>query len=191
MSVKYYNKDTAQWEALATNQAQGIKLLDVEGVTVQEEDGETFRPNNVEDGIKSLGRKIKDIQATLEDHFTNHPSGSGGGGGNGGMMPKITIISPEVISTTVDEDVIFEFQFSSPNVGIAQAYLEISGTENRAYQMTLKRQGNFTGVSGWNLGKFPMGPYSISMYIVDAGGMYGLLCKLTYHLPISYSVDFR
>ncbi len=91
------------------------------------------------------------------------------------MMPKITVISPEVISTTVDEDVIFEFQFSSPNVGIAQAYLEISGTENRAYQMTLKRQGNFTGVSGWNLGKFPMGTYSISMYIVDAGGMYATM----------------
>ena len=122
MSVKYYNKSTAQWEALATNQANGIKLMDVEGVTVIEGEEEVFRPNNVEDGFKALGRKIKTIEATLEDHFTNHPSGNGGGG-SGGMMPKITVMSPEVISTTVDEDVIFEFQFSSPNVGIAQAFL--------------------------------------------------------------------
>ena len=178
MSVKYYNPNTAQWEVLATNQAQGVKLLDAEGLLVLvDEDGNIIsRPNNVEDGIKALGRKIKDIEATLQDHFTNHPSGSGGGGGGGGsIMPTINIISPEVISTTVDADVIFEFQFSSPNMGIAQAYLEISGTENRAYQMTLRRQGNFTGMSGWNLGTFPMGTYSLSMYIVDAGGMYATM----------------
>ena len=177
MSVKYYNPQTNQWETLATNQAGGVKLLDSEGVTVQTDDeGNEFRPTNVEDGIKSLGRKIKNIEATLQDHFTNHPGGSGsGGGGGGGMMPSINIISPEVISTTVDEEVIFEFQFSSPNVGLAQAFLEISGTENRAYQMTLKRQGNFTGVSGWNLGTFPMGTYNISMYIIDAGGMYATM----------------
>ena len=177
MSVKYYNPQTNQWETLATNQAGGVKLLDSEGVTVQTDDeGNEFRPTNVEDGIKSLGRKIKNIEATLQDHFTNHPSGTGPGTGDGvGMMPKITIISPEVIATTVDADVIFEFQFSSPNVGIAQAFLEISGTENRAYQMTLKRQGNFTGIGGWNLGTFPMGTYNISMYIVDAAGMYATM----------------
>ena len=178
MSVKFYNPSTAQWEVLATNQAQGVKLLDAEGllVLVDDEGNIISRPNNVEDGIKALGRKIKDIEATLEDHFTNHPSGSGGGGGGGnGVMPTINIISPEVISTTTDEDVIFEFQFSSPNMGIAQAYLEISGTESRAYQMTLRRQGNFTGMSGWNLGKFPMGTYSLSMYVVDAGGMYATM----------------
>ena len=154
MSVKYYNSETGEWEVMATNQANGVRLLDAEGVTVETDaDGNVVsRPHNVEDGIKSLGRKIKDIEATLQDHFTNHPSGSGGGGGGGGMMPSINIISPEIIATTVDADVIFEFQFSSPNVGIAQAFLEISGTENRAYQMTLKRQGNFTGISGWNLG---------------------------------------
>ena len=171
MSVKYYNPKTAQWEAMATSQASGTKVLDVEGVLVQtdEETGEILRPNNVEDALKSLGRQIKNIKHTLEDHFENHP------GGSGGIMPKLTVKSPEVISTTVDEDVVFEFQFSSPNQGVAQAYLEISGTENRAYQMTLKRQGNFTGANGWNLGKFPMGTYSISMYVVDAGGMYATM----------------
>lgn len=178
MSVKYYNSETGEWEVMATNQANGVRLLDAEGVTVETDaDGNVVsRPHNVEDGIKSLGRKIKDIEATLQDHFTNHPGGSGSGsGGGGGMMPSINIISPEVIATTVDADVIFEFQFSSPNVGIAQAFLEISGTENRAYQMTLKRQGNFTGISGWNLGTFPMGTYNISMYIVDAAGMYATM----------------
>ena len=77
MSVKYYNPNTAQWEVLATNQAQGVKLLDAEGLLVLvDEDGNIIsRPNNVEDGIKALGRKIKDIEATLQDHFTNHPSG--------------------------------------------------------------------------------------------------------------------
>ena len=178
MSVKYYNHKTAQWETMATSQASGTKVLDTDGVLVQyDENGEAIlRPNNVEDALKSVGRKIKNIEEVLEDHFTNHPSGGGGGGnGDGGIMPKITIKSPEVISTTVDEDVIFEFQFSSPNVGIATAYLEVSGTENRAYQMTLKRQGNFVGAGGWNLGKFPMGTYSISMYVVDAGGMYATM----------------
>ena len=32
MSVKYYNPNTAQWEVLATNQAQGVKSLDAEGL---------------------------------------------------------------------------------------------------------------------------------------------------------------
>lgn len=176
MSVKYYNYDSGQWEVLATNQATGIKLLDVEGLLViEDENGTRTQVNNVEDGIKILGRRMRDMEEKFKDHLINHPSGSGGGGGGGGIMPTINIISPDIISTTVDEDVIFEFQFSSPNVGIANAYLEISGTENRAYQMTLKRQGNFTGVSGWNLGKFPMGTYNVSMYIVDAGGMYATM----------------
>ena len=189
MSVKYYNPETAQWEMLASNNASGIKLLDAEGVVgtlpsydengnpVTDADGNEIeiRPTNVEDGMKALGRRMTKMEANFQDHLTNHPSGSGGGGGGGGIMPTINVISPEVISTTTDEDVIFEFQFSSPNIGIAQAFLEISGTENRAYQMTLKRQGNFTGMSGWNLGKFPMGTYSLSMYIVDAGGMYATM----------------
>ena len=114
MSVKFYNSKTAQWEAMATSQASGTKVLDTDGVLVEhDKDGNvTSRPNNVEDALKSVGRKIKKIEETLEDHFTNHPGGSGGGGGvgGGGVMPKLTIKSPEVISTTVDEDVIFEFQ---------------------------------------------------------------------------------
>lgn len=179
MSIKYYNKDQAQWNPVATTQAQGIKVLDAEGVLVEtnEEGTVVTRPHDVENALKTIGRQIKAIKSTLEDHFENHPGGSGGSGdgSSGGIMPKLVVKSPEVISTTVDEDVIFEFQFSSPNQGVANAYLEVSGTENKAFQMTLKRQGNFVGASGWNLGKFPMGTYSISMYIVDAGGMYATM----------------
>lgn len=179
MSVKYYNPKTTQWETMATSQANGTKIIDAEGVLVQVDDTgvEILRPNNVEDALKSVGRQIKEIKNTLEDHFENHPGGSGGGSGDSGSgnMPKLVVKSPEIISTTVDENVVFEFQFSSPNQGVAQAYLEISGTESRAYQMTLKRQGNFTGANGWNLGSFPMGSYSISMYVVDSGGMYATM----------------
>ena len=173
MSIKRYDKDLGNWLPLASNQAKGIRVVDAEGnFTEKDEDGNVVKSvNNVEEALKYNANRIKTLEERVEYIYENGTIGGGGGGGGGSVMPTITIISPMNISTTIDEEVKISFQFSSPNIGIAKAYLNIVGDREESMTKTLLSQGMHT----WNLGCFDTGVYQVSIYIVDAGGMYATM----------------
>lgn len=173
MSIKRYDKDTGNWLPLTSNQASGIRVIDAEGnfITTDENGNIIKDVNNVEEALKYNANRIKQLEERVQYIYENGTIGGNGGGGGGGAMPRITIISPMEITATVDEEVVINFQFSSPNIGIAKAYLSITGSKEIGMNKTLLTQGNHS----WNLGTFETGVYQISMYIVDAGGMYATM----------------
>ena len=168
MSIKIYDPKTAQWLPYSSNLAKEIRVIDTEGnFAYEDEDGVLHTANNVEDALKLMAQNMEKLADRVEYIYENGTIGGGGGGGGGSVMPTITLTTPTSYSVSTDEEIVIQYNFTSPNIGFGTANITVSGTKNYTVAQTVSQ-----GTVRFNAGKFESGKYTISIYVIDAGGMF-------------------
>ncbi len=187
MSIKFCNKETGEWEILASNKATDIAIKD---------SGSNYLSNNVEGALKEVGGlakanniKLTEIDGRVQYIEENGVIGGGGGGGGTGALPTITSEYDATIIDANEEQVIRIF-FTSPNLGSGTCYVVCNNIE----LTTITVNQGYNNITIPALGS---GNFNISLYVKDRAGLLsntlswnltagGLSATLTMNTNIDY-----
>ncbi|MBQ8992587.1 MAG: CotH kinase family protein [Turicibacter sp.] len=176
MSIKYYNPELETWISYTSNYATGIRIIDTDGNYIHT-DGETgaiTRATTVEDALKMIARNMTTLEERVEWIYENGTIGGGPGGGS--LLPNLKLIEPAStvdtqdyasIDVSTDEELTVTFSFQSPNIGMGTAYYLISGDRSLRDSARVSQ-----GIISYKFGKFETGNYNITIYVVDAAGLF-------------------
>ena len=160
MSIKFHNKETNQWEILASNKAADIAIKDT---------GSNYKSNNVEGALKEVGGlakanniKLTEIDGRVQYIEENGVIGGGGGGGTG-ALPTITSDYDATIIDANEEQKIKIF-FNSPNLGSGVCYIVCNDIE----LATVSVDQGYNDIIIPALGS---GTFNLSLYVKDRAGL--------------------
>ncbi|MGL5716505.1 MAG: CotH kinase family protein [Cetobacterium sp.] len=156
MGLRYFNKETQQWEEESTTLAPGIKVMDVEG---NFETGE-----NVENCLKELKENIVKVKEDIKYIMENGTIGGGGGGGGGSAFPKLTLEGDTNIKCTTDEIVNIYYFFQSPNYGKGKVNYIMNNGEAEIVEVSQGRVRK-------TLGPLNAGEHTLQFYVEDSAGL--------------------
>ena len=186
MSIKFHNKETNQWEILASNKAADIAIKDT---------GSNYKSDNVEGALKEVGGlakanniKLTEIDGRVQYIEENGVIGGGGGGGTG-ALPTITSDYDATIIDANEEQKIKIF-FNSPNLGSGVCYIVCNDIE----LATVSVDQGYNDIIIPALGS---GTFNLSLYVKDRAGLLsntlswnltagGLTATLTMNTNIDY-----